>query len=64
MQEIRLRWSKGIQKDPASSPFEHAQGAGLWFPDTAFNRDELEVFKDCGLNAFGKGSHWIEERKA
>ena len=64
MQEVRLRWSKGIQKDPASSPFEHTPGAGLWFPDTPDNRLDLETIRDCGNDSFGEGTHWIEERQA
>jgi len=63
MQEIRLRWSKGIERK-LSDPIERTQGAGLWFPDNPENRSLLETIRECGVNAFGEGTHWIEERQA
>ena len=40
------------------------QDAGLWFPDTPANRELLNTVLDCGEEAFGTGTHWIEERQA
>ena len=61
MYEIRLRWSEGIQRDDGD---EGTPGAGLWFPDNEENRQLLETVRECGEEAFGKGTHWIEKRQA
>lgn len=63
MQEIRLRWSKGIERDPLD-PVERTQGAGLWFPDTPENRAMVESVRSVAEATFGEGTHWIEERQA
>lgn len=63
MQEIRLRWSKGIERSP-SDAIQATPGAGLWFPDSPEVRISLEIIRSCGDEAFGDGTHWIEERQA
>jgi hypothetical protein len=59
---IRLRWSKGVQKDP-SYPTEATPGAGLWFSYNRENKERLETAKEYGEKYFGEGTYWIESRQ-
>lgn len=60
MMEIRLAWSIVGRTDPTGRPIQ----AGLWQPDNAENRRTLQVIADSGNEAYGPGTHWIEEREA
>jgi hypothetical protein len=42
---------------------EHWQG-GDWVPDTVENRQKYEELLRLGIEKFGKGTHWLEERGA
>lgn len=58
--EIRVRWSVIGRKNLEGKPIN----AGLWFPDSPTFRRDLEVLVESGNFAYGKGTHWIEEREA
>jgi hypothetical protein len=60
MIEIRVRWLSGCH----SSSDELPTDGGIWFPDTADNRRDLQIIVDAGNEFMGKGSHWLEEREA
>lgn len=58
--EIRMGWSVVGRRNAANKPIQ----AGLWQPDTPKNRKELALLADAGNEAYGPGTHWIEERAA
>lgn len=58
--EIRMGWSVVGRRNAANKPIQ----AGLWQPDTPKNRKELAIIVDAGNEAYGPGTHWIEERAA
>lgn len=60
MHEIRLCWNVVGRMNIIDEPIQ----AGLWMPDTAENRHDLEVIAESGNEVYGDGSHWIEERQA
>lgn len=60
MQEIRLRWNVVGRENIIDEPIQ----AGVWFPDNAANRRDLEIIAESGNEAYEEGSHWIEEREA
>jgi hypothetical protein len=59
MKEIRLRW----REDISHHEYEIRDG-GLWHPDTPENREKLQTIMEAAVEAYGPGSHWIEEREA
>jgi hypothetical protein len=65
MKEIRLGWSDGIAKDDEQLTVEGVPvhpGDGLWRPDTPENRRALVQAMAAANEAYGEGTHWIEER--
>lgn len=57
MREIRLYRMRVISLTLG----ENWQG-GDWLPDTAENRQRYEELLRVGVQKFGKGTHWLEER--
>ena len=57
MREIRLYRMRVISLTLG----ENWQG-GDWLPDTAENRQRYEELLRVGVQKFGKGPHWLEER--
>jgi hypothetical protein len=62
MKEIRLRWIAGEAHIEAESAPRRPCG-GLWRPDTPENRETLQKIVEAAVEAYGPGSHWIEERE-
>lgn len=60
MREIRLAWSVVGRESIAG---EEIYG-GLWTPKTEQTVHDLEIVRDSGNEAYGPGTHWIEEREA
>jgi len=60
MTEIRLAWSIQDRKDLTGRPVD----GGLWHPDTPANREAITITMEAGNEAYGDGTHWIEEREA
>lgn len=60
MKEIRLAWNVVGRENQIGEPIM----AGVWHPDTPENRRDLEIMAEAGNDAYGPGSHWIEEREA
>lgn len=58
--EIRLGWNVVGRRDRSNQPIQ----GGLWQPDTPENRKALTIISESGNEAYGPGSHWIEERTA
>lgn len=58
--EILLGWSVVGRRNSANKPIQ----AGLWQPDTSENRKALNIIAESGNEAYGPGTHWIEEREA
>jgi hypothetical protein len=59
MKQIRLYRMRVISLTQG----EHWQG-GDWVPDTVENRQKYEELLRLGIEKFGKGTHWLEERGA
>jgi hypothetical protein len=55
--EVRVCWIKGLAP-------HGPQMAGLWHPDTPKNRTKLTAIMQVGNEIFGRGTHWLEERRA
>lgn len=60
MTEIRVCWSIEGREDLTGRPIQ----GGLWSPDTPENRRDYEIIVEAGNNAYGPGTHWLEEREA
>lgn len=58
--QIRLAWNVIGRKNSKGKPIN----AGAWHPDTPKFRAELRIIMEAGIEAYGPGSHWVEERKA
>lgn len=58
--EIRLGWSVVGRHNSDNKSIQ----AGLWQPDTSENRKALNIIAKSGNEAYGPGTHWIEEREA
>ncbi len=58
--EIRLGWNVVGRRNATNKPIQ----AGLWQPDTPENRKALTIITDSSNEAYGPGSHWVEERTA
>lgn len=58
--EIRIAWTTPIRFDHCGCP----SFTGLWHPDNSENRITLELIVEAGIDAYGLGSHWIQERPA
>ena len=60
MVEIRVAWNvigrRNIVKEGING--------GTWCLDSPENRKDLEIIVECGNEAYGSGSHWIEAREA
>ncbi|MDR6858104.1 hypothetical protein [Variovorax guangxiensis] len=63
MKEIRLRWVAGEEHIATESAPRRPCG-GLWRPDSPENRETLQNIVEAAIEAYGPGSHWIEEREA
>ena len=57
--EIRVRWSKGFESNDGTPG-----DGGPWYVDNADNREWLGEQVKAGELIFGKGTHWIERRRA
>lgn len=60
MKEIRVAWSVVGRKSIANEEIQ----AGLWHPKTEQTMHDMEIVRDSGNEAYGPGTHWIEEREA
>ncbi|MDB5895930.1 MAG: hypothetical protein JWQ88_3461 [Rhodoferax sp.] len=60
MTEIRLAWSLGGRTDFSGAPLQNGQ----WVYADAQARKDLAFSADIGNQAFGAGTHWIEQRNA
>jgi len=60
MKEIRLCWSIVGRYSIGDVPIQ----GGLLHPETPHTRCDLEIVKKSGNEAYGEGTHWIEEREA
>lgn len=60
MIEIRVRWRLGLHEDDWGNQTD----GGVWFPDVADTRRELDILVEAGNEFMGEGSHWLEERQA
>jgi hypothetical protein len=58
--EIRLGWNVVGRRARANQPIQ----GGLWQPDTTENRKALTIIAESGNEAYGPGTHWVEERTA
>jgi hypothetical protein len=58
--EIRVGWNVVGRRNSANKPIQ----AGLWQPDTPENRKALTIIAESGNEAYGTGTHWVEERTA
>ena len=59
MTEIRLAWSIAGRTDFAGTPIQH----GRWVYADAQSRKDLGFSAEIGNQAFGAGTHWIEQRE-
>ena len=60
MREIRLCWSIEGRENIVNEPIQ----GGLWMPMNEENANALQIICEEGNNAYGDGTHWIEEREA
>lgn len=58
--QIRVAWNVIGRKNSSGKPIM----AGKWHPDTPAFRKDLRIIVESGIEAYGVGSHWIEERKS
>ena len=59
MNEIRLCWLSTRKTVGDSEPVEY----GAWFLDTKGTRQKLVKLVEAGSEAWGEGTHWIQERE-
>jgi hypothetical protein len=59
VKEIRVRWSRQQFDEDG-----HEITGSLWHPDTPINRELAQRVVEAGEEAYGQGSHWLEEREA
>jgi hypothetical protein len=60
MNEIRLAWSTPGRIGLSGEPIRH----GAWIYADAQARLDLQFSAEVGNQAFGLGTHWIEQREA
>lgn len=58
--ELRIAWSAPIRFDQGGRPIF----VGTWIPDNSENRYVLEMIVEAGIEAYGLGTHWIQQRDA
>lgn len=57
MTEIRVCWLPEIEHT-----FGSPEGCGPWMPWSADNFDTLIAIQQAGVEVYGAGTHWVEDR--
>lgn len=57
MKEIRL-----CRQELLSVTLGDTWSGSEWVSDTPENREAYEILRRCGVQKFGRGTHWMEER--
>lgn len=57
--QIRVCWSIIGRTGTDGLP----NNGGIWHPDTPEFRRDLQIVAESGNEAYGPGTHWIEERE-